>query len=211
MATVSPVDSAQAVTPDGEAPVPVTVTIDQIVAANVRYWRKAAGMTQEDLGDATGWSAANVSAVERSADEGRERRRLDAQALTQIALALGVPLIALFLPPGDDGAGKTYRFAGDAAGTLHGMRELTEHVVMPDSDDDSPVMDLYRQRLTEAADRYLDTAWGKEIARLLGQAEDSQARAARIARLRLRQADLLRAAAELADIAGALEAAGGTP
>lgn len=196
MATVSSVDSAQEVTPDGE---PVAVTVDQIVAANMRYWRKAAGLTQEELGDRIGWSAPNVSAVEKSAGEGRERRRLDAQALAQIALALGVPLIALFLPPEDDGTGKTYQFAG------HGMRDLVERVVMPDSDDDTPVMDAYRERLTAAADRYLDPAWAREIGQMLGQAESAEERAARIARLRMRRADLLRAADELADIADTLE------
>lgn len=207
MATVSPVDSEQAATADGEALAPVTVTIDQIVAANMRYWRRVAGMTQEELGDRLGWSAANVSAVERSADEGRERRRLDAHALTQITLALGVPLIALFLPPEDDGAGKAYRFAADASGAEHGMRELMELVVMPDSDDAGPVMDLYRRRLADSADRYMDSAWGKEVAQLLRQAEGPEVRASRIARLRGRRADLLRTAEELGDIADTLEEA----
>jgi len=209
MATVSSVDSDQAAAAD-EAPVPTVVTIDQIVAANMRHWRKAAGMTQEELGDRIGWSAANVSAVERSADEGRERRRFDAHALAQVAIALGVPLIALFLPPEDDGAGKSYRFAG-GTGTGYGMKELTERVVMPDSDDGGHVMDAYRQRLAEVADRYLDLAWSKEVAQWLGQAESSEVRAARIARLRARRADLLRTADELGDIADTLEAAGEAP
>lgn len=209
MATVSPVDTAREVTADGEAP--VTVTVDQIVAANMRYWRKVAGLTQEELGDRIGWSAANVSAVERSADEGRERRRFDAHALAQVTLALGVPLIALFLPPEDDGTGKAYQFAGDASGALRGMKELVERVVMPDSDDDNPVMDAYRERLTVTADRYLDPAWAKEIGQMLGQAESAEERAARIARLRMRRADLLRAADELGDIADTLETAGEAP
>lgn len=208
MVRASAADSGQ--TPDIGTAAPAAVTIDQIVAANIRYWRRAASMTQEDLGDRIGWSAANVSAVERSADEARERRRLDAHALTLVALALGVPLIALFLPPEDDGAGKEYRFTG-GDGTGYGMAEFTERVVMPVSDDNSPVMGAYRQRLSDAADRYLDPAWGKEVAGWLVQAESSEVRAARIARLRGRQADLLRAAQELGDIAGTLEAAGGAP
>lgn len=207
MATVSSVDSAQAVTPDGE---PVIVTVDQIVAANMRYWRKAVGLTQEELGERIGWSAPNVSAVEKSAGEGRERRRLDAQALAQIALALGIPLIALFLPPDDDGSGKAYRFEGGGNGIRYGMRELVERVVMPDSDDDNPVMDDYRERLAAAAHRYMDPAWAREIGRLLGQAESAEERAARIARLRMHRADLLRAADELADIADTLETWDGT-
>lgn len=196
---------------DNDEPPAVQVTIDQIVAANMRYWRKAAGLTQEELGDRIGWSAANVSAVERSADEGRERRRFDAHALAQVTLALGVPLIALFLPPEDDGTGKVYRFAGDADGAMHGMKELVERVVMPDSDDDNPVMDAYRERLTAAADRYLDPAWAKEIGQMLGQAESAEERAARVARLRMRQAELLRIADEIADMASTIETAGGTP
>ena len=197
---------------DNDEPAAVRVTIDQIVAANMRYWRKAVGMTQEELGERIGWSAANVSAVERSADEGRERRRFDAQALAQITLALGVPLIALFLPPDDDGTGKAYQFAGDARSALrglYGMRELVERIVMPDTDDDSPVMDTYRERLTAAADRYMDPAWAKEIGRMLGQAESAEERAARVARLRMREAELLRIADEIADMASTIETAGG--
>src|ERR1700690_800863 len=86
------------------------VTVDQLVALNIRHWRNAAGLTQADLGGRLGWSAANVSAAERSADPARDPRRFDAQTLTEIALALGVPLAALFLPPGDDGERACYLF-----------------------------------------------------------------------------------------------------
>ena len=104
MATVSPVEQAET---DLEVR---HVTIDQIVAMNMRYWRRAAGMTQEDLGFRLGWSAANVSAAERSAEEGRDRRRFDADTLTALSLVIGVPLHAFFFPPGDDGDGKRYVF-----------------------------------------------------------------------------------------------------
>ena len=72
----------------------VPVTADQIVALNLRHWRRAAGMTQEEAGARLGWSDKNLSAAERSWDADRDRRRFDAQTLTEMALALGVPVAA---------------------------------------------------------------------------------------------------------------------
>ena len=102
------------------------VTIDQVIAANMRYWRREARMTQEELGKLIGQSDANVSALERSADDNREKRRFDAQAITEIALALGVPIPALFLPPADDRAAAEYIFT-TADGRSHGMAAIVEH------------------------------------------------------------------------------------
>jgi len=181
------------------------VTIDQLVAANMRHWRIAAGMTQEELGQSLGWSAANVSAAERSADSSRDPRRFNAQTLTDLSLALSVPLIALFLPPEDDGTAARYTFTG--AGTEHDMGDLTGLVVMTDSDDDAPVMQQYRRRLMAAAGRYLDERWQDEVARWLRTIEPAELRAERAGRLRAGRDGLLRAAAELDSIAGIIDPA----
>src|SRR5580704_18026639 len=86
------------------APLPErTVTVNQLVAYNMAFYRKAAGLNQEELGVRLGgWSAASVSAAERSWDSGRVKK-FDADEVAGIAAALGVPVIAGFLPPEDDG------------------------------------------------------------------------------------------------------------
>lgn len=209
MATVSPVDQAE-IEADGK-PVTVNVTIDQIVAMNMRYWRREAEMTQEELGELLGWSAANVSAAERSADEGRDRRRFDAGTLTSLSLALGIPLVALFFPPVDDGPEKRYVFPalpGNRDGdTELDMADLLEFVVMPDSDDDSELVDAYRRRFTAVVSDYLDAKWAREAARWLKVTESGEQRAARAAHLRNRRAELLRTAVELGDLADAIDPA----
>ena len=114
--------------------------IDQVVAFNMRRWRLAAGLTQEGLGQRIGWTGANVSSAERSADQGRDKRRFDAQLLVSLAAAMGVPVIALFLPPpGADSPA---------------MADLFRQI-LPDSLGDSPAMDAYRAALGESAARYL--------------------------------------------------------
>lgn len=135
--------------PDG--PPAEKVTVDQLVALNIRHWRNAAGLTQAGLGERLGWSAANVSAAERSVDPARDARRFDAQTLTELALALGVPLAALFLPPDDDGERASYRIT--ASGRTWDMGDLMELVVMPDATDDSPLLEAYRARFNAAAHR----------------------------------------------------------
>lgn len=165
--------------PDG--PPVEQVTVDQLVALNIRHWRAVAGLTQAELGKRLGWSAANVSAAERSVSDDRDRRRFDAQTLAELALALGVPLAALFLPPPDDGERAAYRFT--AGGKSHGMGELMELVVMPDATWTSPVMEAYRQRFNAAARR---AATGPAWARLVERwtAGDPGVREAAVADLR---------------------------
>jgi len=184
------------------------VTIDQVVALNMRHWRRAAGLTQEELGERIGWSAANVSAVERSGAEGRERRRFDADTLTSVALALGVPLLALFLPPVSDGEQHRYLFRARPGGDSLSMADLMA-LVMPDSDDDTPVMGAYRERLRAAVTRYLDPSWAEDVARWLTAAAEPQVRADRAERLRSERAMLLQVAAELGNLADAIGTAGG--
>lgn len=115
-------------------------TVNQVVARNITRWRKAAGLTQEELGKRMGgWSNAAVSAAERSWDGGR-RREFDADTIDALAVALGVPVLAMFLPPDDyDGPG---------------MAELFGRV-MPESMDETPAMDAYREALAGSAARYL--------------------------------------------------------
>ena len=114
------------------------LTIDQLVARNMRRWRLAAGLTQDELGARLGWTgpraAANVSAAERSADPSRDARRFDAQTLTELSLALSVPVVAFFVPPDDDGQRARYMFT--AAGRDYDMSDLMALAVMTDSPDD---------------------------------------------------------------------------
>jgi transcriptional regulator with XRE-family HTH domain len=72
--------------------------VNQVVAWNVAYYRRAAGLTQADLGERLGISAPNLSAAERSVD-GKRPRNFDAGELLALALALGVPISALLMPP----------------------------------------------------------------------------------------------------------------
>lgn len=181
------------------------VTADQVIAWNMRHWRRAAGMTQEEFGRKTGRSAANVSAAERSVSDSRDRRRFDAQAIVSAAVALELPVGALFLPPEDDGHGKRYLFrAGDDGEEEFGMDALML-LVMPGSMSESPQFGLYRQRLEGAATLYLDERWGADIAEWMRGVEGKEARADRAERLRSRRAALLDVAAELESLAAALE------
>ena len=181
------------------------VTIDQLVAFNMRYWRRAAGMTQEELGERIGWSAANISAAERSAGTTRERRRFDAHTITAVAITLGVPIIALFLPPPDDGMEHRYLFHRGGLDTDHFSMTDLMRVVVPDTGYQTPVMDAYRKRFDAAVTYYTDPEFGAQVARFLRDATDDELRADRAARIRQRQAELQGVVAELADIASALE------
>jgi transcriptional regulator with XRE-family HTH domain len=185
------------------------VTVDQIVAMNMRHWRRMAGMTQEELGSLIGWSAANVSAAERSADGDHERRRFDAGTLANLALAFEVPLIALFFPPYDDSPARQYKFPalpGDRdRETELDMSQLLHFLVLPDSGERSQIMNAYRGRFATLAESYLDDDWAKEVARFLSVIEDAERRSVRVAQLRARRAELLRAAEELGDLADAID------
>jgi transcriptional regulator with XRE-family HTH domain len=197
---------------DQDAPPVEHVTIDQVVALNIRQWRREAGMTQEELGRRLGWSAANVSAAERSADPSRDPRRFDAQTLTQLALALGVPLTALLLPPDDDEESTAYIF--DGPGGEHDMREFFVFALMPDFADDSPAITAYRRRLDIAAGKYLDPEWREEVGSWTRQVEPDEVRADRAARLRASAASMRaegnRGAEELESLAAAIYPEGET-
>lgn len=128
-------------------------TVNQVVAWNIARWRKQAGLTQEELGRRLGWSNASVSAAERSWD-GKRVREFDADTLLALSSALGVPLIALLLPPpGTDGPAMAELFAR----------------LLPETPDDSRVMEAYRAALAGAAEQHLDIP---EAASLIGYLQD---------------------------------------
>jgi transcriptional regulator with XRE-family HTH domain len=180
------------------------VTVNQIVAWNIAWYRREADLKQRELAGRLGWPQHRVSEAERSWD-GDRTREFDAQLLTELAAALGVPLLALFLPPADDGAGQHYtlRFAGEE-GRVRDMTDLMV-IVTTDSDDDSPVMNAYRDRLRAASDFYLRPEWAQEVRRWLAPHDEKQARADRVSKLRSRRLELLDLAGELEDLADALD------
>jgi hypothetical protein len=123
------------------------VTVNQLVAYNMAAFRKAAGLGQQEFGEPLRWSAASVSAAERSWD-GKRVKKFDADEIVMIAVVLGVPLAALFLPPEDHGTAVRYvlQFAGRKAMSLDDLLPLT----LPSAGGDSPAMDAYRKRVITA-------------------------------------------------------------
>jgi transcriptional regulator with XRE-family HTH domain len=163
------------------------ITVNQVAAWNIARYRRAAGLTQEQLGARVGWSGESVSQAERSFQPASRTRELDAQTLAVLALALGVPLTALFLPPDDDGTAARYVIAG-GRGERYGMGDYMTLAVTPDGDDDTPAFDLYRERFNAAAARYLAPEWAAAVGRWTRGARTPAARADLAARLRDRAA-----------------------
>jgi transcriptional regulator with XRE-family HTH domain len=123
------------------------VTVNSIVALNLAYFRKAAGLTQEELGERIGWGKSVVSTAERSWDAQRVRS-FSAEDLMAIAAALQIPLAALFLPPEDDGTAFSYVL--DMPGPEEREPDDLLAYVFPTYGGDSPVMNAYRKRLITA-------------------------------------------------------------
>jgi hypothetical protein len=123
------------------------VTISQLVAYNLGFFRRAAGIDQRKIGELLGWSAASVSAAERSW-ESKRTKVFDADEVMQIAAALDVPLAALFLPPEDHGTAVRYVVHRRGRGDID-LSDLQEYV-FPGRGGDCPAMDAYRQRLIAA-------------------------------------------------------------
>jgi transcriptional regulator with XRE-family HTH domain len=140
------------------------VTMNQIVAYNLAYWRKAAGMTQDELGQALRWSKAAVSAAERSWD-GKRIRQFDADLLMALATILRVPISAFFLPPEDDGVKERYLYHVVEQGDYndcHIMYDLMTYIPSDPTDDDTPVMNRYAQRLATTANFYFGEGRGPD-------------------------------------------------
>ena len=137
----------------------VHVTVNQLVSFNMARFRKAAGMTQAELGERIGLSFRAVSAAERTWGRTDGKGRVfDADLITALAHALDIPVSAFFLPPPDDGISKRYSFhlpseGGDEDCLI--MGDLVWLLLSDPSDDDSPAMNAYRGRYMDALGRYL--------------------------------------------------------
>lgn len=190
-----------------EEPPAESVTINQVVAWNMAWFRKTAGMTQAELGEKLGgWSVAAVSAAERSWDGKPGRtREFDAHTLITLAGALGVPLVALFLPPGDDG--ERARYLWDDGGSDRDMATLAGRL-LPDSGDETPVMSAYRDRLTEVTRQYLQPGWDDTVKGWMSDSTKAAIRAGQAEQLRWDRDALLSAAENLGRIADAIERTG---
>jgi transcriptional regulator with XRE-family HTH domain len=172
------------------------VTISQLVAYNMARFRKAAGLTQEELGERLGgWSGASVSAAERSWD-GKRIRKFDADEIVNIAMTLDMPVVALFLPPEDDGVDVRYLFdlPGESAISSSNSRtaaDLFMYLLSEPDDDDTPPAKAYRQRYIAGLNTYLEVARGAEFASYLETLTAEDRIVDRLARLRS-QYDALR-------------------
>ena len=175
------------------------VTINQIVARNLAYFRKVAGLTQEELGEELGWSKAVVSAAERSWDSKRIRQ-FSVDDVLAIAMALNVPLTALFLPPEDDGVNVRYVFHvpdGEAAepaassrspmltmqAVCHGMHDLFNWILSDPGEEDEPAMTAYRTRYVSAFNAYLNADAGAEVADYIEDLTTEERMVSRLERL----------------------------
>jgi transcriptional regulator with XRE-family HTH domain len=157
------VDNENGRPPDPDEPPCELKTVNQIVAWNVAWYRRAAGFTQEQLGERIGRTKRNVSADERSWDGGHTRE-FSAHDLAVLAAAFGIPVTAFFLPPDDDGIRVRYELdAGEYIGRLD-MGQLME-MAMPDSADVTRVLEAYRHRLITAVRQYLGVSWADDLER----------------------------------------------
>jgi hypothetical protein len=146
------------------------ITMNQLVAYNVAYWRRSGTQTQEKLREylssfgGISWSKAALSAAERSWD-GKRVRQFDADEILALSQALGVPLSAMFLPPDDDGVKVRY-VIGPAGGEEDRSREaraygrpvscerLLERVLPRVPEKPDRVDEAYLDRVRTTADYY---------------------------------------------------------
>lgn len=177
------------------------LTADQVVAWNIRFWRQHAGITQKKLGELMGWTEGNMSAIERSAEEHRDKRRFDAQTIAKLAETLGVPVVAMLLPPDDDGQGRRYVWQdGERA---RDMRDLM--VTVMHYNGEAELTDIYRDRYRGAVTFYVDEQWGAEVGRWFAPMDDKESRLEAAERFRSRQRRLLAMAADDGSVADWLE------
>lgn len=179
------------------------MSADQIAAVNMRYFRLAAGLTQRELGARLGTSHANVSNLEKSAEPGHAARQFDASLILALALALGIPVTALFLPPPGDGA--LTRLVAVAAPELTAdMPTLFDFATGVLEDPDTPSMRAYASRIREAVSVYASP--GPDPVRYFEDLTSAGQRAAALDRVRTQiatarsiVADLDRLEAQLAE------------
>jgi transcriptional regulator with XRE-family HTH domain len=159
--TVDSVNEAQPGLPERE------VSVNQLVAYNMSYFRRAAGLTQEQLGERLGgWSSASVSAAERSWD-GKRVRKFDADEVVSIALALGVPVIALLLPPADADTAVRYLLATEVTQPV--LTSLLPYIAPTYGDDTAQLSAFWQRLMALGASRYIDPA-AEQSDLLLGRA-----------------------------------------
>lgn len=195
-------------TPDNPDEVPGRhITINQLVGFNIARWRKAAGLTQAELGEMLGgWSNATVSAAEKSWD-GRRIRQFSADEMVAIALALEVPLAALLLPPDDDGAAVRYLFHAHEHGAGCSDMASLFSILFPESAGSSPAEGEWQAALGAAVNRYMDPDRGADYITYLEDLTSTERRTERLRRLRAHRAAMLAVLADLDQMAGAIETA----
>ena len=69
-------------------------------------------------------------------------------------------------------------------------------------------MQDYRYRFEAVAAQYLDEKWAQFVGQMVRGVETAEARAVRVGHLRMRRAELLRAADDLGDLADAIDPEG---
>ena len=184
------------------------VTVNQVVAWNIAWFRREAGLTQAQLAELLGWPQNRVSEAERSVT-GKRTREFDAHTLTALSLALGVPLNAFFLPPLDDGTDVIYLTLPPGQDEHLGMAGLLGTALYGDHGDESGAMTAYRRRLLGAVGRYHGEEWRDEVAQWLRSAEGPEAARERAMRMRGDRARLLADADDLGAWADAFDKAAG--
>lgn len=126
---------------------PERVTVNQVVAWNLAWWRRQAGLTQEQLGARLGWTKVTVSSAERSWASERPRG-FSADDLVNIADVLGIPVAGLLLPPVDDGQDVRYEYRTGQPGDARSMYDLLACTVSepPVDDAGNPLAEAYARR-----------------------------------------------------------------
>lgn len=196
---------------DSKGPPVRVVTANQVVAWNLARYRKAAGLTQAELAALIGWGDGAVSDAERSWKGGRVRE-FDAHALTAIAFALGIPVLALLLPPDGDGQGERWEMdAGPGQGRVSMGDYLTETLIPdgPDGEDgdgENPALAEYVLRYARSVDRYIpDPLQNARAMRWMRDRHPRRVLAEFAARLRRNQASAADQEAFAGELAGAIE------
>ena len=146
-----------------------SASVNQLVGYNMKWFRKAAGITQEEMGRRLGgWSKGVVSAAERSWDSDRVRQ-FDADEIVAIAQVLDIPVIGLLLPPPDSGTGSDYVFA---AGPARMSSDDLLHQVVPDYQGNTKAMIAFRERVLQVGGARFMEPIQREAERILLQARD---------------------------------------
>lgn len=159
------------------------ITVNMLIGYNLAFFRRAAGLSQQQAGEELGWTNVAVSAAERSWN-GKRVRKFDADEIANMASVLRVPISAFFLPPVDDSAECPYVIGSEDEDEPARMRDLLVLAMSEPTEDDHPAMRAYEERLVGAVNTYLDSGVAEALAtRLKERAMEAQlAKALREAR-----------------------------